>query len=432
MGPFPHLVETIAVGICSGNADERIWRCNKRGDIFFQTDFRLFQSREERVNYATTVPAVFVAMRFTPPFLFVALVVTTMDGHAVDASSPVVGFLRYDCPANSDTRVSVPFHPSPRWAGKLSAVPAPQSSSIVRLTLSGTPAFAPGELTTSPHFLLCRDPAGPEGRHFAITAHTSSSVDVKATLAELSGLGPNGLGLNGLVSVIPAWTIETLFPPTTQTTFHPSTGNLATGRGSELLLFDEVTAGSSIAPSRRLFVTTSGWFEAGSGYPAAGEIIIAPGQSFIIRHPSDVAATRFVALSQVYGGVVKLPVRVTQGKRQDTVIALPRPLPQTLAELDFGPVFVESIDLTPGGRRDELHLFDNGAPPPGSSGQNKSSAAVYFRHAGAWVREAAPSFPNADAVVIEPATGLLIRKAPGADNVPLFWSNAPLYDVTAP
>jgi uncharacterized protein (TIGR02597 family) len=366
-------------------------------------------------------------MKFSLNFFLLALAATTINTHAVDAYSPVVGFLRFDCPANSDTRVSVPFHSSPRWAGQLSVDPANQGNGIVRFTFSGTPAFAAGELTTAPHFLLCRDAAGPEGRHFPITAHTSSSVDVSATPGELTGLVQNGL-----VSVIPAWTIQTLFPPATQTTFHPSTGNLASSRGSELLLFNEVTTGVSVAPSRRFFATATGWFEAGSNYPAAGNVAIAPGQAFIVRHPAGVAATNFVAMNQVYGGLVKLPVRVTQGKKQDTVIALPRPVAQTLAQLDFGSVFEESTDLTPGGRKDELHLYNNSAPIQGASGQNKSPEAIYFRHAGAWVRDLAPAFPNSDMVTIEPSAGLLIRKAAGTSNTPLLWSNTPLYDVTAP
>lgn len=361
-------------------------------------------------------------MKIPPSLFFIALIATTMDARSVDAYSPVVGFLRFDCAANSDTRVSVPFHPSPRWAGKLSVAPDDQGNGIVRLTFSGTPAFATGELTSAPHFLLCRDAAGPEGRHFPITAHTATTVDIEATLTDLTGLGQDGL-----VSVIPAWTIETLFPPATQTTFHASTGNLASGRGSELLLFNDTTTGSSIAPSRRLFVTSSGWFEAGGTYAAAGTVTVAPGQAFLVRHPAGVVATSFVAMNQVYGGLVKLPVRVTQGKKQDTVIALPRPVAQTLDELDLGSVFEDSTDLTPANRRDELHLFDNEM-----IGQNKSADAIYFRHNGSWVRDSDPSFPNADAESFEPAAGFLIRKASGANNAPLLWSNAPLYDVAAP
>lgn len=361
-------------------------------------------------------------MRTSRTFLFIALAASTMRTDAVDAYSPVVGFMRFDCPANSDTRVSVPFHRTPRWAGKLSDAPTDQGNSTVRLSLAGSPAFAAGELTSAPHFLLCRDAAGPEGRHFRIVAHGAGHVDIEATPGDLSGLVQDGL-----ISIIPAWTIGTLFPHATQNTFHASTGNLASSRGSELHLFDSTSSGTNLAPARRFFVTASGWREIGNGYPAADTVLITPGQSFIVRHPAGVSATAFVAMDQVYGGIVRIPVRVANGKRQDTVVAPPRPVIQTLAELDFGSVFEESPDTTPANRRDELHVYDNSA-----SAQNKGPAAVYFRQAGAWVRDQATVFPNSDAVEIEPANSLLIRKAAAANNTPLIWSNAPTYDVTAP
>lgn len=365
-------------------------------------------------------------MRIPRAFLLLVLTffatASTMRTDAVDAYSPVVGFMRFDCLANSDTRVSVPFHRAPRWAGKLSGNPTDQGNDTMRLTLAGNPAFAAGELTSAPHFLLCRDAAGPEGRHFRIITHAAGHVDIEATPTELSGLVQDGL-----VSIIPAWTIQTLFPHATQNTFHASTGNLANGRQSELHLFDTSTSGTDLAPARRFFVTASGWREIANGYPAADTVVIAPGQSFVVRHPANADATTFVAMDQVYGGIVSVPVRVANGERQDTVVAPPRPVTQTLAELDFGSVFEESPNTTPANRRDELHVYDNEA-----TGQNKGPAAIYFRHLGAWVRDQETDFPNSDAVVIEPSSSLLIRKAAAANDTPLLWSNAPLYDVTAP
>ena len=367
-------------------------------------------------------------MKIPRSFLLIAITVSlfasTMRTDAVDAYSPVVGFMRFDCPANSDTRVSVPFHRAPRWAGKLSIAPVDLGNNTVRLTLAGNPAFAAGELTGTPHFLLYRDAAGPEGRHYRIVTHAAGHVDIDAA----PGDDVSGLAQDGLISIIPAWTIQTLFPHATQTTFHASTGNLATGRRSELHLFDTTSSGTDLAPARRFFVTASGWREIGGGYPLADTIVIAPGQSFIVRHPANVSATTFVAMDQVYGGIVRMTVRVANGEEQDTVVAPPRPVAQSLAELDFGAVFEESPDLTSTNRRDELHVYDNTV-----IAQNKGPAEIYFRYSGAWVRDQDPSFPNSNSVVIDPVDdSLLIRKAAATNNAPLFWSNAPLYDVTAP
>jgi len=341
---------------------------------------------------------------------------------AAEVFSPVFGFMKFDCPANSDTVVSAPFHAAPRWAGRAAGSPSDQGGNRIRLSLKDSPAFAAGELTTTPHFLYCRDAAGDHrGRHFLIVAHGADTVDVTATLAELGSLTTDGL-----VSVIPAWTLNTLLPPGSQTTLHASTGPLATQRVSELLFFDAATVGTALAPSRRFFVTATGWSEVGT-FADAGNTVIEPGQAFIVRHPAGVALTTFVPNQQVYGGLVSVPVRVSNQVARDTMISLPRPVAITLADLDFAPgQFVESATTALGDRKDQLLVFDNA-----ETLRNKQPDAVYFRSGGQWVRDE-PGFPSADLAPIEPSAGLLVRKATGADNNPVLWVNSPTYDVTAP
>jgi uncharacterized protein (TIGR02597 family) len=356
------------------------------------------------------------------PGLLVAVLGISLTGGLTGATvySPVVGFLKFDCPADSDTVVSVPFHPTPRWAGRLSAAPSNPVGNVFRIALKDSPSFAAGELTTTPHFLFCRDATGPEGRHFLITNHASDSVDISASAPELSGLTTDSQ-----VSVIPAWTLDTLFPAATQTTLHPSTGPLATQRVSELLFFDQSTAGTSLAPNRRFYVTSGGWFEVGS-FAAAGSTVIAPGQPFLIRHPAGVAATTFVPNQQVYGGKVTLAIPVANGKARDTMVSLPRPVALTLAQLDFAPGdFIESPSTDPGDREDQLLVYDNSQIE-----RNKLPAATYYRSGGQWLRSGTNAV--SDSVTIEPSAGLLLRKAAGGADLVVLWKNAPTYDVTAP
>lgn len=339
---------------------------------------------------------------------------------AATVYSPVVGFLKFVCPAGSDTVVSVPFHPSPRWAGRLLSAPTDQGGGVFRFDLKDSPSFANNELTSSPHLLYCRDASGPEGRHFPIVAHAADSVDVSAAAADLAGLTSDGL-----VSVIPGWTLDSLLPPASQTALHPSTGPLATERVSELLFFDDATAGTDLAPSRRFYVTASGWFEVG-GFADAGSTSIAPGQAFVIRHPAGVAATAFLPSQQVYGGKVALAIPVANGVARDTMLGLPRPVPLTLDQLDFAPgQFVESASTAPGDREDQLLVFDNAA-----TGLNKLPSATYYRSGGQWLR--AGTDVASGSVQIEPSAGLLLRKAAGGADAVAYWVNAPTYDVTAP
>lgn len=351
------------------------------------------------------------------------ILLTSLGGNgAMTASeySPVVGFLKFDCPANADTVVSVPFHRAPRWAGRLLSAPSDEGGGVFRLALKDTPSFAANELKATPHLLFCRDPAGPQGRHFPIIAHGASSIDISAGAADL-----NGLAIDSRISVIPAWTLDSLFPAATQTTFHASTGPLATQRVSELLFFDNTTVGTSLAPTRRFYVTASGWFEAGT-FLAAGSTVIAPGQAFLIRHPAGVAATTFVPNQQVYGGKVTLEIPVANGKSRDTMLSPPRPVSLTLGRLDFAPGdFVESASTAPVDRKDQLLVYDNS-----QTGQNKLPVATYFRSGGQWRRDGTNAV--SDSVVIEPSAGLLLRKAAGGADTVVLWKNAPVYEVTTP
>lgn len=349
--------------------------------------------------------------------------VATGNLRAAEVFSPVFGFLKFDCPANSDTVVSAPFHRAPRWAGRAAGSPIDQGGGTARLSLKDSPSFAAGELTSSPHFLYCRDTSGDHrGRHFRIVQHGADTIDVTASLAELGTLTTDGL-----VSVIPAWTLETLFPPGTQTTLHASTGPLATDRVSELLFFDATTVGTSLAPSRRFYVTATGWFEVGT-FSGVGNTVIEPGQAFLIRHPAGVAMTTFVPNQQVYGGLVTVAIGGAAAEAgRDTMIGLPRPVSLTLDDLDFAPgQFVESATTAVGDRKDQLLVFDNA-----EALRNKQPDAVYFRSGGQWL-SAAPGSPAAGSQAIEPSAGLLLRRAAGTGTTPILWVNSPTYDVTAP
>lgn len=340
---------------------------------------------------------------------------------AKDTITSAVGFFRFDCLAGSDTYVSIPFDRPARWSGKLGAAPADQGGGTLRLTLGGTPGFSTSELTTFPHLVACRNPSGPNGRHFPVTAHSATTIDIEAIPAELAGLGDGGM-----ISVVPAWTLATLFPPASQNTFHPSTGPLASQRGSELLFFNNGSEGIDLAPSRRFFVTMTGWFEAGA-YAAADQVVILPGQAFVVRHRDTATATTFVPLDEVSDGVISLPLPVANGSPRDTMVAPPRPTPITLDQLDFaGIAFEQSASTGAGDRKDQLLVFDSSAPSI-----NREPSAIYFRSGGQWLRDTT-GFPVSGSVAVEPSSGLLVRKASGATASVPRWSNAPTYDLTTP
>lgn len=351
-----------------------------------------------------------VVMAGTPPLLW-----------AEDLYSPVAGYLKIECPGGTDTRVSAPFHPVAAWSGPLAGAPQSVGGGIVRLMVNLPPEIGVGAFSATPHWVLCKAVSAAAGRHFLITAHNGTSIDVEGVPADWAGVNAGAQ-----IEVIPAWTLDGLFPPGQQSTFHLSTGRLAPDRGSELLLFSQVGKGTQLAPSRRFFITTSGWTSV-DGFTGAGETIIAPGEAFIIRHPAGRPATEFVVGQQVYGEVVRIGLRVSDGTRQDTTAAPPRPVKIILEDLEFSPgVFEESVSTDPTLRKDELIIFDNTA-----EGINKAPAGIFFRSGGQWVEDIA-GFPVANLVEIEPSAGLVIRKSTGPLDQTVQWANPAPYDLSIP
>jgi uncharacterized protein (TIGR02597 family) len=340
---------------------------------------------------------------------------------AEDLYSPVAGYLKIECPGGTDTRVSAPFHPVAAWSGPLAGAPQSAGGGIVRLTVNLPAEIGVGAFAATPHWVLCKAASVAAGRHFLVTAHNGASIDVEGGAADWAGVAAGAQ-----VEVIPAWTLDGLFPPGQQSTFHLSTGRLAPDRGSELLLFNQVGKGTQLAPSRRYFITASGWTSV-DGFTGGGDTIIAPGEAFIIRHPAGRPATEFVVSQQVYGEVVRIGVRVSEDSRQDTTAAPPRPVKIPLEDLQFSSgLFEDSASTDPILRKDELIVFDNTA-----QGINKAPAGIFFRTGGQWVEDTA-GFPVANLVEIEPSAGLVIRKSAGTLDQTVQWANPAPYDLSIP
>lgn len=360
---------------------------------------------------------------FTPATLALLILAVPSDRpfSQEQLASPAAGFLQVECPGGSDTRVSAPFHRLPRWRGALVSAPTAVGAGVFRLGFVLPPEIAGNTLVSAPHWLFCREASVAEGLHFSVVAQAANSIDIEAEASELVGLLPGAE-----FEIVPAWTLETLFPPDDQTSLHLSVGRLATGRGSELLFFNGESEGIRLAPSRRFFLTSDGWFEVGS-YAPAGGVVVPPGSPFLIRHPAGSAPTVFTVMQQVYSSPVQLRIRVTGGKGQDNALAPLRPVPITLSDLDLSAAqFEDSTGEDPGIRRDELHVYDNSVAEI-----NKTASAVYFRVGGQWVEDT-PGFPNADAVEIEPSSGIFLRKAEGTGSFTISWSHLPAYDPSAP
>ena len=333
-----------------------------------------------------------------------------------EVSTGVVGYNKVVCKGGTDTVVTVPFFRKPVFTGRLESQPTGNGDAVT-IDPEGSPTFTAGLFSDKPHYL--RFTSGSlAGRWYEITSHDESTITINTR-----GDGLGQLAADDQFDVVPHWTLSTVWPEDTQEAIHISTGKLPVDRKTRVMLADVTTEGIGLAPNRIFFLTADGWFQVSSGHPPADDVVIAPGQMVVIRHPVGLTDTAFYPMQQVHDHEHEVLLRTRIGGKQDNCIGLVRPVPVALSALDLdGTSFMESGSTDPGDRKDELLVFDNLTP-----GLNRQPAGVFFRVGGEWREDDGDTFPVADTVTIPPSTPIVIRKSGTAGGNPIRWVNSPRY-----
>lgn len=338
-------------------------------------------------------------------------------GVCLAETSIPVGFNKITCLSGSDTHVSVPFHQKPVFFGSLSSASNGSSTFTFSNSLSA-------DVTATPHYVKFTTGTDVEGKWFDITGATSSSITV-----DTNGDTTN-IPQDTTFKVIPHWTFDTLFPASvhatdSDSTIHLTTGSIGFQRGTEVLFPDYNTPGVNKAPKRLFFMLSSGWVERLEGevfanYPSADNEIIAPNSTLIIRQSSALTETTYIPKGVVETAKSEILLQTATSTQIDNPVAIDRPIPIALSELDFGTNFEESLNTLGFNRRDELLVYNNS-----EAKFNKAPTQKYIKVGGAWL-DANDNFSNADTKVIMPAEHIIIRKAKSSDDVKQ-WVNAPTY-----
>jgi uncharacterized protein (TIGR02597 family) len=335
------------------------------------------------------------------------------------ATTGIVGYNTTDCLGSSDTLISVPFHRTPAFSGSVADGSRTTFSGVTdTFTASGTPGWSVGEFEGS-HYVKIVTGAGA-GLEVDITANTADTLTVDSSGFKGSKINPGDRFL-----VIPYWTLGTLLPASTQTALHPSTGDLLSQRGSELHFFEPSANGINLSPQTIYYVTAAGWFQAALGSPPADDLILPPHTALVIRHQSGAPDTEFRSAAHVDEDASSILLRARKGASQDNVLAMMRPIPLTLAELDIPPAaFVGSAGTDESKRRDELLVFDNSV-----AGHNKSEVARYFYDESAkqWRIDDGAAYAAADAAVLPAGAVIVIRKSPASRDAEVVWKNQATY-----
>ncbi len=317
--------------------------------------------------------------------------------------SEPAGFQKLHLSGDSDTIVSLPFVRPESAVGIVTSVAGHQ------LQLSGAPRWTAGQLAYSAgsqpntYQLLVRSGAS-EGRLFLITNNSPDSV-----MIDWKNEPAPSIAANDLVSILPAWSLATLFPGGNG--IHPSPSLLS--RPTEILLPEQIRTGINLSSSKILCLQSGAWRQIGQSGSIRNDEPLRPHQAFTIRH--NVATnTTFTLLGHVITSDLSQAMTTSTNSRHDNLVALGRPFPVSLDNSGLtssGAFRTRSSALS---LVDELLVFDNN-----SVGKNKSAAAVYYHLASGWHRVGSGLTAAGTNLVFAPGQAVIIRK--GATNTAPLW-----------
>ncbi|MDF1789664.1 MAG: TIGR02597 family protein, partial [Verrucomicrobiales bacterium] len=215
------------------------------------------------------------------------------------SSTPPIGFIRKDCPANSDTRVSIPLERQAVYIG-----PVQEASSNV-ITVQGSPwtddefKFAAGTQDESYYVLVLS--GANAGRNYDVTSNSSNTLTVDVGTDSL-----DSISIGDRIKLLPHWTLKSAFPNGSGVDASPN----GFQRRSELLVQDNTSSGINLA-SIDTFYYSSTWKGISSLTVDAGNEVLPPHRPLVIRN-SD-AATSAVFVGVVPSDTQTVALRVPAG-----------------------------------------------------------------------------------------------------------------------
>lgn len=345
----------------------------------------------------------------------VAALGTLLLGLMFGASSPAqvasdpAGFCQLTLLGNSDTILSLPFaRPKAAWGGVSSA-----SGSTVQAL--GAPNWTVNQFVyaagTQPNTYYLRFDSGAKaGFYYPITANASSTLTVNLGRDSLAAVAQNDI-----FSVVPYWTLATIFPGGSGVFASPTPGDHYT----EILVPSYSGSGINLSASSTYYFQGGFWKEVGQG-PANMNNQTFPPYSYIIVRHNVATSSVLTTMGAVVVPTAALPLTALTTGQQDNFLALPRPFPISLDDSGLISSGAFASSPTPGNRTDELLTFDNTA-----TGQNKSASATYFYWNGGWRCVGSGATIVGANQVFLPGAGVVIRK--GANNNSSLWMNSTSY-----
>jgi len=258
-----------------------------------------------------------------------------------------------------------------------------------------------------------------EGSYYSVVANDATSLTVDLSGDVLTGVQPGTQ-----ISVIPYWTLATVFPASTSGTSFTPTTNIRVGKQTQILMPTYGKAGSNLQVSKTyvFYSTLNAWCLTTDPSSDLGNDILRPSTFFIVRNPSTATTGTLTLQGNVQYNALSIHLPF-QSADQDTWVALNRPIDVALNNLgliDSGAFAVTSNVRMP---NDTLWTYNYSA-----NQINKQPYKKYFYYNDHWCIATDPN-TDAGADVIPAGTGFLIRKKGfSGSNGTLYWENTPNFN----
>lgn len=329
------------------------------------------------------------------------------------ATTDPVGFTTTSCLARSDTYVSIPFTRPPEFTGTV------QSASGNILTINGIPGWSNNQFVYAPssqpkHYYVLIGNGGTtnpkEGHIYQITGNGPDTLLVDATSDTLTGIAANTQ-----VTVIPYWTLSTIFPASDAGVSFTPTNSPPTYQ--TLLRFPNYSAPGINQPyTVEYYFNNGAWRLVSDGFinPSDhGDDPLLPDAYFVVRNTNSAPTLPLRALGSVLMKKRAVPLFAAQAGKQDNAVAMIRPVAVSLDATGLAPIdntFVQN---------DQLLLFNNARRQ-----LNKGPYKIYTYNDG-W-RLSTDPIGDHNKDVIPAGAAVIVRKA-ASPNSPIFWVNSPTY-----
>lgn len=337
--------------------------------------------------------------------------ITSLQG-ASELVSGIFGYCSLTLLGNSDTVVSVPFAQLPAAEVTVGTVAGNQVTVTEAVNwAAGQFVYAAGVQTNT--YYLRINTGALEGRYYDITNNTSNTL-----VLDLKGGSLTGLAAGDGASVVPHWTLGTVF-------VNGNGVHLTTDPDShktEVLIPDVGGTGINLSALYTYYYLTNAgyaaWRRMGSSSTNLNDDVVRPNTYLIVRHQIPTNTT-FTSYGDVILTKVILPLTGNTTNRQDNPVAMPRPVTLTLDETALIASGAFTTTLDPDSPKDELLVFNNA-----TNSFNKSSAGTYYYYNSTW-RRVGDAFNHGSSNIFAPGAGFIIRKASGSSSV--NWTNPPTY-----